>query len=153
METGIRIRTYESTDCPAMAQLFYDTVHTVNARDYSQTQLDVWATGQVDLQAWDASFLRHKTLVAEKEGRILGFGDMAEEGYLDRLYVHRDWQGRGIATAICDALEKDVKGSVTTHASITARPFFEHRGYEVRREQQVERQGILLTNFVMEKVR
>ena len=35
--------------------------------------------------------------------------------------------------------------------SITARPFFERRGYRVVREQQVERQGIMLTNFVMIK--
>lgn len=153
MEPGIRIRNYESKDCEAMAKLFYDTVHTVNARDYTQAQLDAWATGRVDVKGWDASFRNHKTLVAEKNGQILGFGDMTEDGYLDRLYVHRDWQGKGIATAICDALEASVKGSVTTHASITARPFFAHRGYEVRREQQVERQGILLTNFVMEKLR
>ena len=39
------------------------------------------------------------------------------------------------------------------HASITARPFFEQRGYRVVRQQQVERGGVLLTNFVMEKVR
>ena len=42
---------------------------------------------------------------------------------------------------------------ITTHASITARPFFLKRGYRVVREQQVERGGILLTNYVMEKYR
>lgn len=41
----------------------------------------------------------------------------------------------------------------TTHASITARPFFEKRGYRVVRAQQVERQGLYLTNYVMEKRR
>ena len=40
---------------------------------------------------------------------------------------------------------------MTTHASITARSFFEKQGYRVIREQQVERKGLLLTNFVMEK--
>ena len=38
-----------------------------------------------------------------------------------------------------------------THASITARPFFERRGWHVVKEQQVERRGVLLTNFVMER--
>ena len=46
-----------------------------------------------------------------------------------------------------------MEGPVTTHASITARPFFEKRGYRVVKEQQVERHGVLLTNFVMEKPR
>ena len=77
---------------------------------------------------------------------------MDETGYLDRLYVHRDFQGRGVATALCDALEAQTPAPrYTTHASITARPFFESRGYRVTRAQQVERRGVWMTNFVMEK--
>ena len=145
------IRKYRPEDCAATARLFYDTVHTVNAADYTQAQLDVWATGTVDSDRWNASFLSHDTVVAEENGEILGFGDMDETGYLDRLYVHRDYQRRGIATVICDELEGAVLGKITTHASVTAKPFFENRGYRVVRAQQVERQGVLLTNFVMEK--
>ena len=51
---------------------------------------------------------------------------------------------------LCDKLEAHVPGNIRTHASITAKPFFQKRGYKVTKEQQVERQGILLTNFVME---
>lgn len=141
------LRPYRSEDCPVLAALFYDTVHTVNARDYTPEQLDAWADGQVDLAAWDASFLAHTTLVAEAEGIIVGFADLADDGYLDRLYVHKDWQGRGVATALCDALP----GAKLTHASLTARPFFEKRGWQVVKEQQVERRGVLLTNFVMKR--
>ena len=78
------------------------------------------------------------------------FGDIDETGYLDRLYVRADMQGEGVATAICDRLESIVEGTIVTHASITAKPFFEKRGYAIVREQQVERRGILLTNYVME---
>ena len=148
----VRLRHYRPDDCEKLAALFYRTVHSVNAKDYTQRQLDVWATGTVDLQAWNASFLAHETVVAEENGEIVGFGDMDESGYLDRLYVHRDRQGRGIATAICDALERTVSGkTLTTHASVTAKPFFLHRGYRVVRQQTVLRQGIALTNYVMEK--
>ena len=147
----MQIRRYTPADCPAMAALFYDTVHRVNCRDYTPEQLDVWATGQVDLDKWNRSFLAHHTLVAMKDGILVGFGDMDSTGYLDRLYVHADYQGQGIATALCDALEKAVPGPITTHASITAKPFFQGRGYRVVKAQQVQRQGILLTNYVMEK--
>lgn len=86
--------------------------------------------------------------------RTNGFADMDADGYLDRLYVHKDYQGRGVAAALCDALEQAVQcEAYTTHASITARPFFEKRGYRVVRAQQVERQGLYLTNYVMEKRR
>ena len=148
----MKLRPYESGDCPALARLFYDTVHTVNGRDYTPEQLAAWADGQVDLSAWDTSFLAHHTLVAEEDGVILGFADMDGSGYLDRLYVHKDRQSQGVASALCDALEDACPAAVfTTHASLTARPFFEGRGYRVLRRQTVVRRGILLDNYVMEK--
>lgn len=58
----------------------------------------------------------------------------------------------GVATAICDELEgNSAAAEFITHVSITARPFFEKRGYIVVKEQQVERRGVWLTNFVMRK--
>lgn len=147
------IREYRSSDCEELTELFYHTVHTVNAKDYTKEQLDVWATGQVDLKTWDRSLQEHFSIVAVEDDTIVGFGDMDQTGYLDRLYVHSEYQGKGIATAICDRLEAAIQRNVVTHASITARPFFEKRGYKVVKEQQVERQGIFLTNFVMIKER
>ena len=106
----------------------------------------------MDSQAWDKSFRAHRTIIATESGKIVGFGDMDETGYLDRLYVHKDYQGQGIASAICDELERFAAGkTITTHASITAKPFFQHRGYCVVRKQEVIRRGVALTNLVMEK--
>ena len=148
----MQLREYTPSDCAQLAELFYQTVHSVNAKDYTKEQLDAWATGEVDLQAWDASFRAHRTIVATESGKIVGFGDMDETGYLDRLYVHKDYQGQGVASAICDELERFAAGkTITTHASITAKPFFHHRGYRVVRKQEVIRRGVALTNFVMEK--
>lgn len=147
------LRPYTPEDCKCLTELFYDTVHFVNAKDYTEEQLNVWATGTVDLEKWNASLSEHCTVVAVKDDKIVGFGDMDQTGYLDRLYVHKDYQNQGIATAICDELERAIQTpKFVTHASITARPFFEKRGYRAVKEQQVERQGILLTNFVMEKI-
>ena len=148
----MQLRKYQPSDCAQMAELFYQTVHSVNAQDYTREQLDAWATGEVDSQAWDESFRTHRTIVATENGAIVSFGDMDETGYLDRLYVHKDYQGQGIASAICDELERFTAGKTfTTHASITAKLFFQHRGYHVVRKQEVIRRGVALTNFVMEK--
>ena len=96
--------------------------------------------------------MKNYSFVAVEDGAIVGFGDIDEGGYLNRLFVHKDHQREGVASAICDALEQAVQNSrIEVHASVTSRPFFEKRGYRVVKEQQVERQGILLTNFVMEK--
>ena len=43
------IRKYKSLDCKYLAELFYQTVHTINTNDYTKEQLDVWATGKLDL--------------------------------------------------------------------------------------------------------
>ena len=146
------IRKYEPPDCKYIAELFYQTVHAVNAKDYTKEQLEVWAPGNVNLEEWNRTLSDHDTVVAVWDGRIVGFGDIDKTGYLDRLYVHKDYQNKGIATAVCDELEKTVHGDkITVHASITAKPFFLSRGYVMVREQQVIRQGIALTNYVMEK--
>lgn len=147
------IRKYQPSDCKELTELFYNTVHNVNANDYTKEQLDVWATGQVDLEKWNESLQEHFSIVAVDDEIIVGFGDIDSTGYLDRLFVHTDYQGKGIATAICNQLEQAVPGRITTHASITAKPFFEKRGYKVIKEQKVERQGVFLTNYVMVKER
>ena len=142
----MQLRRYKQSDCRELAELFYNTVHTVNAADYNNEQLNAWATGHVDLEAWNKSLLEHYSIVAVDNGIIVGFGDIDQTGYLDRLYVHADYQGRGIATAICNKLEQSVSGKIVTHASVTAKPFFEKRGYKVIKEQSVERHGVFLTN-------
>lgn len=147
----MQLRPYQPADAPVLARLFYETVHTVNAKDYTPEQIDAWAPAHRDLDAWAASFLGHTAWVALVDGVVAGFGDMDPSGYLDRLYVHKDYQGQGIATALCDRLEAPITGPIRTHASRTARPFFEKRGYVLLQAQQVERQGVFLTNFVMEK--
>ena len=148
----MELRPYRPSDLPAVLGLFYDTVHSVNCGDYTPEQLDAWADGRPDPERWNQSLLSHHTLVAVEDGLLVGFGDMDGTGYLDRLYVHRDYLRRGVATALCDALERRLShGVFTTHASITARPFFEGRGYTVLRPQTVYRHGVALTNFVMEK--
>lgn len=147
------IREYQPSDCEEIVKLFYNTVHTVNAKDYTKKQLDAWASGSVDLKKWNESLSEHFTLVAVHNGVITGFGDIDSTGYLDRLYVHKDYQRQGIATAVCDKLERafDVT-RITAHVSITAKPFFTHRGYEIVKEQQVVREGITLKNYIMQKL-
>ena len=114
-----------------------------------------WMPGQAALLLSKPGILlilEHKTFVAAEGGIIIGFGDIDKKGYLDRLYIHKDFQRRGIASTICDALESAVQVPlITTHASITARPFFEKRGYRVVKEQTVMRMGVSLTNYLMEK--
>lgn len=151
---NIVLSDYQPGEAGALVRLFYGSVHGVCLGDYTQEQVNVWADGAADPAVWEQSFLKHRTLVARIGGEIVGFADL-DGNYLDRLYVHRDFQRQGVATELVSALETAAREQgetgMTVHASITARPFFEKRGWWVVKEQQVERKGVLLTNFVMEK--
>ena len=81
------LRMYNTSDCEFLVELFYQTVHNVNAKDYTKEQLDVWATGNVNLNEWDKSFLEHFTIVDIKNEIIVGFGDIDKTGYFDRLFM------------------------------------------------------------------
>lgn len=155
-ELTMNIRMYKSEDCREIVELFYNTVHSINSRDYSLEQLDVWAPKEIDIALWDKSLSQHYSIVAEENGVIIGFGDLDAIGYLDRLYVHKDYQGIGVATTISNELENYAQENhisiVTTNASITAKPFFKKLGYEVVKEQFIERNGQFLKNFIMKKV-
>lgn len=146
------IRRYEKSDLENIIRLFRDTVHKVNIRDYTQEQVDVWAPDSIDMDEWDKTLSEHHTFVAVMDDVIIGFGDIDVSGYLDRLYVHHDYLRQGVATLICAKLESMIDSDLTilTHASITAKPFFEKRGYRVVKEQLVKRDGVFLTNYIME---
>lgn len=153
----MEIRKYRPTDSQGLYELFYATVHQINQQDYSPEQLAVWAQPRTDLTQWDASLRAHYTLVAEIDHQLVGFGDMTDSGYLDRLYVHHHYQRQGIAQALIAELERyaDNQGvaRITVAASLTAKPFFLENGYQVVKAQEVQRAGVNLINFLMEKQR
>ena len=100
-----KIRAYQRSDVREIMQLFWDTVHTVNRPHYSEQQLDAWAPKTMAVKQWENSLAVHHSIVVEYNGTIIGFGDIILTGYLDRLYVHKDYQRMGVGTAIADRLE------------------------------------------------
>ena len=147
----MEIRPYNADDLVEIINLFRATIHLINIKDYTQEQVDAWAPDFIDKEKWNKTLSEHHTFVAVNGDVIIGFGDIDDSGYLDRLYVHHDYQRRGVATLICTKLESMIDANLTimTHASITAKPFFENRGYKVVKEQIVERNGVSLKNFIM----
>ncbi|WP_422661066.1 GNAT family N-acetyltransferase [Paenibacillus sp. EC2-1] len=154
----MKIRRFQDEDINQIVNLFYDTVHSVNKKDYTIKQLNVWAPPgeQVTIrERWRESMHRNITLVALVGETIVGFSDMTINGHLDRLYIHKDYLKQGIATALVHNLENEARklklAEIDTEASITAKPFFERKDYKVIHKQSVERSGILLTNYIMIK--
>jgi putative acetyltransferase len=151
----MRVRKLEPGDVPAVAALFTETVRSINARDYGPEQLEAWAPRPPDVVVWERSLSGRTAVVAEVDGEVAGFGDLGDGGYLDRLYVHRDHQRTGVATALVEALEAEAArrgaAEVTADASITALPFFERRGYEMLARQEKLHRGVRFTNYRVRK--
>ena len=151
------IRPFKPEDTAAAYQLFYDTVHSVNLQHYTPEEVEAWVPSHTpDLQQWQERFLRQHTLLAEIDGQLAGFANLEEDGRnIDMVYTHKDFQGQGVATALLDQLEQEVLQNggkrIELAASITARPFFEKRGYRLIRENEVLRHGVVLRNFIMVK--
>lgn len=151
----ITIRPYVVEDIDAIAQLFYDTIHSVNAKDYTLEQLDAWAPHNIDKERWKVKLLEHYTVVAECNGVICGFGDLHSNGYFDHLFVHKDYQGLGIATKIVKDIETRAiltgVPTITVTVSITAETFFLKQGYIEIERKIVEYNGQTFVNHLMKK--
>jgi putative acetyltransferase len=151
----MKVRTYEIGDTQQIVKLFYDTVHEVNIRDYTKAQVDAWAPADMDLASWIKSLSSKFTFVAEEGQKITGFGELEANGHIDRFYCHKDFQGKGVGTQILEQIELQAKNlgikQIFTEASITAKPFFESKGFIVVKQQEVERRGQKFINFAMEK--
>ncbi|KLU07370.1 Histone acetyltransferase HPA2 [Rhodopirellula islandica] len=148
------MRSFRNEDAVGCWHLFHDTVHRVNGRDYSQEQLNAWAPEEVDLEAWTDRFQNRVALVVESDSKLIGFADMTRDGHLDRLFVSADHQRQGVAKLIWTGLRKHVRRlnceTVSTEASVTAKPFFESVGFQVRQRQEVICRGVCLVNFRMQ---
>ena len=149
------IRPFTDADLPAVVSLFTETVHRINARDYSPAQLAVWAPREHDWDKWRARLAGLRTLVLELDGQVAGFAAYDGRGYVDFLYVHHEFQRRGVATALMEEVENQLRVLGLPRAfadvSLTARAFFAGRGYVALRQQWFEKNGVTLTNFAMEK--
>lgn len=152
----MKVRTYEIGDTQEIIKLFYDTVHAVNIRDYTKEQVDAWAPADIDIEVWIRSLSSKFTYVLEEDGKIIGFGNLEDNGHIDRFFCHQDFQRQGIGTQLLANIESKARelgiNKLFTEASITAKPFFASKNFIVVKEQEVERRGQKFINFAMEKL-
>ena len=149
------IRRFREEDAQATAQVFFDAVHVGARAHYDEAQRRAWAPRVPALAAWRERLRPQSVFVAERDDRIVGFMTLTTDGVIDFAFVAPDVIGQGVAKALYDAVLSEAVGRgldrLRADASHLARPFFERQGWGVVRRQSVERDGVALTNFVMEK--
>lgn len=152
----MKIREYHPQDAPLIAQLFSETVREVNAKHYSQKQLDAWASPDKDASFFHDKLSHSCSFIAEDSGEIVGFADLIpERRLLYFFYVHKGHQRKGIGKALLMQVEKTAKDKgideLYTDASITAKPFFEAMGFIPLEKQEVKQAGLQFVNYKMRK--
>lgn len=156
MNTDFTIRIAQPSDVLELKDLFQDTVLNINKRDYSKAEVEDWASCGNDLSHIKGMIKTHYFIVAtNQQSQIVGFASITQQGYLHSMFVHKDFQGKGVATILLNEIERYATTTgiirITSEVSLTARPFFEKRGYIVEEEQKWKANLLSLTNFWMAK--
>ena len=151
----MQIRQATQQDASEIMKLFYETIHTINIRDYSQEQVNAWAPDTMTVDRWVKRQDTKQTFVADHNGQIVGFAEFEPDGHIDFFFTHKDFQGQRVGTQLLDTIVTQAiqlqLSRLFVEVSITARPFFEHRGFAIVKPQEVECRGVNLLNFVMER--
>lgn len=156
MKANFIIRAALESDAVELKNLFQNTVLAINRRDYSQAEVEDWASCGDDLSNIENMIKTHYFIVAvNQQSEIVGFSSITSQGYLHSMFVHKDFQGEGIATMLLNEIEQYAITNgimrITSEVSLTARPFFEKKGYIVEEEQKRKANQLSLTNFWMAK--
>jgi putative acetyltransferase len=152
----IMIRPYTDNDLEGVVSCFTLSVRSIAGRHYDAQQVETWAPDSPDMSAWTDRLRRGGVFVAEIDSVIAGFARVEENGYVDLVYVHPDYERRGIGRQLLATAGKWAasRGAqrLESEVSIAARPLFEALGFRVEQEQRVERRGVRFRNYRMSKL-
>ena len=149
-------RPYQPADLLLVAEVFGASIRSLAAPYYTAEQLSAWAGPSIpDVAGWQQRLARLHTNVAEHDDILAGFASYEDHGHLDFLFTHPDFARRGVATRLFQRIESVFLSSgirrIFTEASLVARPFFEHHGFQVDAEEVIECRGVQLCRFAMHK--
>jgi len=142
-------------DLVEMQEMYIETIKWVCKNDYTPLQIDAWVSGLNNTERWLKLIHEQYVLLATIKDQIVGYGTLKNGNYIDFFCVHKDFQRQGIADKVFTELEheaiKENSKTITADISITAKPFFEKKGFVVKAKQKNMRLGVELINYKMEK--
>jgi putative acetyltransferase len=148
-------RIAKESDLKEMQALFFETISAICSSDYTELQINAWTSAGTYSKYWLELVESQFVLLALIDGKIVGYGTLKDDNYLDLFYVDKGFQSQGIGSEILLKMEERAKSLnskfITAAVSITAKPFFEKNGFVVLKEQRISRNDIELINYIMEK--
>lgn len=151
----ISFRLATKRDLIALQNLFVDTITAVCQKDYTPEQIKAWTSSVEKTKRWHDLLQDQHVIIAQINEKIVGFASLKDNHYIDFFYVHKDYQGQGVAKRLYREIEKEAMAggtdSLSSDISITAKPFFESRGFVLIKKQDISVRGEVLVNFKMTK--
>ncbi|MEL0629591.1 GNAT family N-acetyltransferase [Psychromonas aquatilis] len=139
-----------------ITELFYQAVHAVDSSIYSVPQKNAWAPKPINYKQWRERLAIKKPFVIFDNQLVIGFIELEEDGHIDCLYVHPQYQGLGVATQLVTYVIAQAKNRGLTalyvEASIVAKSLFEQCYFTVTKQNTIIRNDISLINFSMYRV-
>ena len=151
------IRIANAADINELNELYQSTVLNVNIRDYTQEEVEDWASCGNDMKKWKEQLAGdfYFVVAENEEKRIVGFASIRNDGYLHLMFVHKNFQSKGVASFLYNNIEEYATANKITkifsEVSVTARGFFEKQGFKVDKEQRRTANKLSLKNFKMSK--
>ena len=149
------LRPFLAADVPILAAIFVAAIEELTGDDYSEAQQEAWAASVDDEEQFGKQLAEQLTLIATMQNSPVGFASLKGPDHIEMLYVHPSVAGQGVASMLCDALEKLAGGrgakNLTVDASDTAVDFFTKRGYVAKQRNTVTVNGEWLANTMMQK--
>jgi putative acetyltransferase len=149
------LRPFLAADTPILAAIFVAAIEELTGEDYTEAQQEAWAGAADDEEQFGKRLASELTLIATLQNSPVGFASLKGADHIDMLYVHPGAAGQGVASMLCEALEKLAGGRgakrLTVDASDNAEGFFQKRGYVGLQRNTVTLNGEWLANTTMQK--
>lgn len=148
------IRYYQG-ESRELAELFYAAVHQTAAEAYSDIQIAAWARLPIDYSYWSDRCALKRPFIYDLDGQVAGFIEFDPDGHIDCHYVLPRFNRRGIGGALLQHVI-DLAGRlqierVYVEASHLAKGLYLRHGFQVLHENDVQRNGVVLQNWSMER--
>jgi putative acetyltransferase len=149
----MKIVEYSSNRGKEIADLFYESVHSIDSSIYSEQQKHAWAPMPIDYINWEIRLENKKPYVLLIKNEVAGFIELESDGHIDCAYVLPKFQRKGVATNLLNYVKLVATGlglrQLYVEASIVAKPLFEKNGFLVENKNQVSINNMVLVNYSM----
>ena len=137
----MNIRRFKEEEANEVSDLIRNTIRISNTKDYPLELMKLLIETETPEHVLERASWTH-FYVAEDEGKIVGCGAIGpfwgkeDESGLFTIFVHPEYQRKGVGRAIIETLEKDEyflrAKRIEIPASITGVPFYLKMGYHFK---------------------